>query len=162
MHSALSRNTSQPLKKKTNHLSEHPSMHRNRTRICVLPSPSQNSSSITFGLEYYLSLLGLIYYFLVNHNGFLLIVCPASLWACINFAHLQHSMGKSSAGATPTTGASTSCSLPTAPTSCKGWPPRWRQTAEVLVLQEILWPSSRYWFGQTWSHPPHLNSFHGH
>lgn len=83
-------------------------MYRNRASIYILPSPSQNFPSIIFSLEYYLSLLGLFIFFLVTHSGSLLIICPISLSAYINFLHPQHPTAKSSAGTTPTAGVSTS------------------------------------------------------
>lgn len=36
--------------------------------------------------------------FLITHTGSLLIICPVSFWADINFLHLHHPMAKSSAG----------------------------------------------------------------
>lgn len=63
-------------------------------------------------------------------------------------------MEKSFVGTTLTVGGSTSCSFLMAPTHRKVWPPRWRQSAEVLMLQEILWPSPSCGFGQSLSHRP--------
>lgn len=130
-------------------------MHRNRARICILPSPSQNSHSIIFNLEYYLSLLELIFFSNPQWiSSDYLSSLPLSLYKLASTA----SHGKELCR-TPIAGWSISYSFWTAPSSCKGWPPGWRQPAEVLMLQEIWWPSPSHGSGQSWSHPPSSSLF---